>query len=271
MATLLRFLGLVALAYLAFAALVWALQRRMQYLPDARAPVIPRGEAGAGLREIELEASDGVRLRAWYARGERPLAFLLLHGNAGNRGDRLPWIRALQGTGASVLALDYRGYAGGEGSPSEEGLILDATAGARFLAEQEGGAAVYVGESLGSGVAVGLAARTPPAALVLVSAFPSLVPIARGAYPWLPVGLLMRDRFECASKLARLDVPVLFVHGEADSIVPVEQGRALHDAAAGPKAWWSVPGMEHNDLPYVDLPGFVERLEAFLAANGLGR
>jgi fermentation-respiration switch protein FrsA (DUF1100 family) len=97
------------------------------------------------------------------------------------------------------------------------------------------------------------------------------VPIARGAYPWLPVGLLMRDRFECASKLAELEVPVLFVHGEADTIVPVELGRELHAAAAGPKAWWSVPGREHNDLPYVDLPGFLERLEAFLAANGLGR
>jgi fermentation-respiration switch protein FrsA (DUF1100 family) len=269
-ATLARFLGLVVLAYLALVVLVWSLQRRMQYLPDGRVPRLPAG-AGSGLREVELETADGLRLGAWYARGERPLAFLLLHGNAGHRGDRLPWIRALQGTGASVLALDYRGYGGNEGAPTEEGLLLDAEAGARFLADQGARALVYVGESLGSGVAVGLAARRAPAALVLVSGFPSLVPIARGAYPWLPVALLMRDRFECSTTLSTLEVPVLFVHGEADTIVPVELGRELHAAAAGPKTWWSVPGREHNDLPYVDLPGFLARLEAFLASNGLGR
>jgi len=97
------------------------------------------------------------------------------------------------------------------------------------------------------------------------------VPIARGAYPWLPVGLLMRDPFECTARLARVELPVLFVHGEADSIVPVELGRALFDAASGPKEWWSVPGAEHNELPYADLEGFVERVEAFLGRNGLGR
>ena len=271
MATALRLLAVLTALYVGVAGLVWVLQRRMQYLPDGASPQMPARDAAAGLREVELVASDGVRLRAWHVAGPRPLAFLLLHGNAGHRGDRLPWIRALQETGASVLALDYRGYGGSEGSPSEEGLVRDAQAGARWLDEQQAGALVVVGESLGTGVAVGLAARRPPAALVLVSAFPSLVPIARGAYPWLPVGLLMRDPFECTSKLAALPLPVLFVHGEADSIVPVALGRRLHDAAAGPKEWWSVPGADHNDLPYADLAAFVQRLEAFLARNGLGR
>jgi len=269
--TLVRLLAAAALAYVAFTALVWVLQRRMQYLPDPRAPALPGADAQAGLRELELTTSDGLELKAWYYPGTRPLAYLLLHGNAGQRGDRLPWIRALRATGASVLALDYRGYGGSAGSPSEEGLVRDAEAAARWLDEQHAGAQVYLGESLGSGVAVGLAARRPPAALVLVSAFPSLVPIARSAYPWLPVGLLMRDPFECASKLARLPVPVLFVHGAADSIVPVELGRALHDAAAGPKEWWSVPGADHNELPYADLGAFIERLEAFVAREVTAR
>jgi fermentation-respiration switch protein FrsA (DUF1100 family) len=269
-ATLLRLLAVLAALYVGVVGLVWALQRRLQYLPDPSPPRLSASDSAAGLHEVELVASDGVRLLAWHLPGPRPLAFLLLHGNAGHRGDRLPWIRALGATGASVLAVDYRGYGGSGGSPSEDGLLSDAEAGARWLDEQGAGALVVVGESLGSGVAVGLAARHPAAALVLVSAFPSLVPIARKAYPWLPVGLLMRDSFECSSKLAALDVPVLFVHGEADTIVPVTLGRALFEAAGGPKEWWALPGADHNDLPYADLPAFVQRVESFLDRHGIG-
>jgi fermentation-respiration switch protein FrsA (DUF1100 family) len=240
------------------------MQRRLQYYPDTAAPQIPEVDAVAGLVTIELATSDGLRLSAWFQPGTQPLAYLLLHGNAGHRGDRLPWIRALHSTGASVLALDYRGYGGNPGSPSEDGLLRDAEAASDWLAQHGHERVVYVGESLGCGVAAGLATRRPPVALVLVSGFPSLVPVARSAYPWLPVGLLMRDRFECASKLAELRVPVLFVHGEEDTIVPLALGRELYERAAGPKEWWSVPGAGHNDLPYEDLPTFIARLTAFL-------
>jgi pimeloyl-ACP methyl ester carboxylesterase len=269
--TALRILASVLALYVAFAALIWFMQRRLQYYPDGAAPQIPKADAEAGLSAIELATSDGLRLGAWYQQGTEPLTYLLLHGNAGHRGDRLPWIRALHASGASVLALDYRGYGGNPGSPSEEGLLLDADAAARWLAVRGHETIVYVGESLGCGVAVGLAARRPPAAFVLVSGFPSLVPVARSAYPWLPVGLLMRDRFECAKLLPSLKVPALFVHGEADTIVPVALGRELYEAAGGPAEWWSIPGAGHNDLPYDDLPAFMARLEAFLEREGVAR
>lgn len=267
----LRLLLGAATLYVGLSALVWLVQRRLQYYPDSAAPELPASDAAAGLREIELATTDGLRLHAWHLPGARPLEFLLLHGNAGHRGDRLPWIRALGASGAGVLALDYRGYGGNLGFPTEEGLLLDAEAAASWLAAQGAERVVYVGESLGCGVAVGLAARRPPAALVLVSGFTSLVPVARAAYPWLPVGLLMRDRFDCSAKFAELDVPALFVHGEADTIVPVALGRELYERAPARCEWWSIPGAGHNDLPYDDLPGFMARLEAFLERNGLGR
>jgi fermentation-respiration switch protein FrsA (DUF1100 family) len=267
----LRLLAGAAALYVALTALIWLVQRRLQYYPDPAAPEIPAADAAAGLREIELATADGLRLQAWHLPGTRPLEFLLLHGNAGHRGDRLAWIRALGASGAGVLALDYRGFGGNLGAPTEEGLLLDAEAAARWLEERGAQRVVYVGESLGCGVAVGLAARRPPAALVLVSGFSSLVPVARAAYPWLPVGLMMRDRFDCAELMSELRVPALFVHGEADTIVPPALGRALYERAAGPAEWWSIPGAGHNDLPYDDLPGFMARLETFLEQSGLGR
>jgi len=266
----LRLLASAAALYVALSALIWLVQRRLQYYPDPTAPEIPAEDAAAGLREVEFATRDGLRLQAWHLPGTRPLAFLLLHGNAGHRGHRLSWIRALGASGAGVLALDYRGFGGNLGAPTEEGLLLDAEAAASWLAERGAQNVVYVGESLGCGVAVGLAARRAPAALVLVSGFTSLVPVARAAYPWLPVGLLMRDRFECGELIAQLRVPALFVHGEADTIVPVALGRELYERAAGPAEWWSIPGSGHNDLPYDDLPGFMARVETFLQANGLG-
>lgn len=265
----LRAVLLLALGYAALVAFVWLVQRRLQYFPAPGPVDLPGDAAAAGLREIELTAADGVRLKAWHWPGERALTLVVFHGNAGHRGDRLEWIRSLRSLGVGVLALDYRGYGGSDGAPDEQGLFLDGEAAARWVAERTQGPLVYVGESLGAGVAVETAVRLPPAALVLVGSFPSLVGVARCAYPWLPVGLLMRDRFECASKLARLEVPLMCVHAEADSIVPVAQGRAAFAAGREPKEWWSIPGADHNDVPYLDLAAFRERLASFLRRHGL--
>lgn len=266
---LVRALLLALALYLALVAFVWAVQRRLQYFPERASPAPPRDLAARGLVEVEIPTDDGERLKAWHWPGERALTFVHFHGNAGHRGHRLEWIEALRSLGGGVLALDYRGYGGSTGTPTQAGLYRDGEAVVRWLAERGAGPLVYVGESLGAGVAVETATRRAPAALALSSAFPSLVPVARGAYPWLPVGLLMRDPFESASKVARLDVPLFCVHGTADSIVPPELGRALFEAAAGPKTWWAVPGADHNDVPYLHLPQWTARLRAFLLEHGL--
>ena len=125
------------------------------------------------------------------------------------------------------------------------------------------------GSSIGCGVATRLAARRSPTGLILQSGACSLVPVAQHAYPYLPIGLLMRDRFDVEADAARVRCPSLSIHGDLDRIVPLEHGQALHDALGGEKTWWVVEGAGHNDL--VDRAGvtWLERVHAFL--EGLPR
>jgi fermentation-respiration switch protein FrsA (DUF1100 family) len=254
-----RILALIAGAYLLVVALVYLFQRKLQYFPAPEAPPLPKGA-----EDVRLEAADGTALRAWHWPG--PFTVLVLHGNAGHRGHRLHIAEGLAAKGYGVLLLDYRGYGGSEGSPTEEGLLLDAEAAVRWLRERGVGRIAYYGESLGCGVAALLAAREPPEAIVLQSGADSLVEVGRKVYPWLPIGLLMRDRYEAVGAMRRVPCPVLSVHGAEDDLIPWMRGRALFDAAQGPKEWWLVPGAGHDDV--IDVAGpvaFFARIDAFLA------
>ncbi|MGH7378363.1 MAG: alpha/beta hydrolase, partial [Candidatus Methylomirabilales bacterium] len=171
---------------------------------------------------------------------------------------------ALRRTGAGVLLLDYRGYGGSGGAPTEEGLYRDGEAAAAWVEAQGLGPLVYVGESLGTGVAVEVALRRPPAALVLQSPFTSLTDVAARHYPYLPVRLLLKDRYESLEKIARVSCPVLVIHGDRDSIIPIAQGRKLFEAVPGRKAFLEVPGGDHNDPLWDLLPGYAERVGGFL-------
>jgi len=261
-------LGLV-LAYVAVCLVVFLFQRRLQYVPDRARPAPP----GGGVRAVELATEDGLRLEAWHRPADpggelADLTLILFHGNAGHRGDRLGWLQLLASTGAGVLVVDYRGYGGNPGTPSEQGLYRDGEAAVRWVREQVGGRLVLMGQSLGGGVAVELAARRAPAGLILQNAAASLADVARGAYPWLPTGLLMRDRFEAALRIPAVGCPLLAIHGEQDRVIPFELGRRLYEAARGPKAWWAVPGAGHDDLLEAAGPEYRRRVTAFL--RGLG-
>ena len=170
-------------------SVLWSLQRRMIYFPDPAAPASPP----AGVREVELTTSDGLRLAAWLAAptgADARIAVLVAPGNAGNRRDRLPLAAALAGEGLSVLLLDYRGYGGNPGSPSEAGLARDVRAGWAYLtgpASFPAGRVVLFGESLGAAVVAELATEVAPAGLVLRSPFESLAAVGREHYPLLPV------------------------------------------------------------------------------------
>ena len=229
----------------------WTLQRSLIYLPQGQ----PTGSAAAAVARAEdvvLTTVDGLALGAWYvpAQAGHPTV-LVANGNAGHRGLRAPLATALAQHGLGVLLFDYRGYAGNPGSPSEEGLLDDARAARAFLVEQAGippEALIYFGESLGAGVATGLAKEHPPAALVLRSPFTSLADVGRVHYPFLPVRTLLRDRYPVLETMPRIDVPIVVVLGTSDSIIPPEQSRAV--AAAAPRLWRlvEVPSADHNDL-----------------------
>ncbi|WP_223166795.1 alpha/beta hydrolase [Nonomuraea sp. SYSU D8015] len=224
--------------------LLWLFQRQLIYLPDRR-PAPPAGEVVPGARDVSFTTRDGLRLRAWYVPGHRDVTVLVMGGNAGNRLHRAPLARALAAHGLPVLLMDYRGYGGNPGSPTEEGLYLDALAARQFLGD---GRVIYFGESLGAAVATRLALEHPPEGLVLRSPFTDLAAAGQVNYPFLPVRLLLRDRFPVSERLATVKVPTVVVYGTRDTIVPARLSREVAKAAGGQVTTVEMAGAGHNDL-----------------------
>lgn len=232
---------------------IWGFQRRLIYFPDSATPP-PAESVLPGAEDIVLVTSDGLELGAWFipaeATADRQLAVLVAPGNGGHRSARAPLARALAARGFSVLLFDYRGYGGNPGSPSEEGLARDVRAARRYLVEDAGVPphnVLYFGESLGTAVVTELATEHPPAALVLRSPFVDLASVGRTHYPFLPVGLLLRDRFPLRDHLRTVTVPTTVVYGTSDSIVPAEQSRAVARAASHLHQVIAIRGAGHND------------------------
>ncbi|MEP7310500.1 MAG: alpha/beta hydrolase [Acidobacteriota bacterium] len=162
----------------------------------------------------------------------------------------LPLAAALHRQALQVLLVDYRGYGGNPGTPTEKGLAADSRAARAFVAgrsDVDTSRLVYLGESLGTAVAVDLAVDHPPAALILRSPLTSMSDIGRHHHPFLPVRLLLRDRFATIDKIRGIQVPLLVIAGESDRIVPIENGRRLYAAAAAPKTLPVIPDADHND------------------------
>jgi fermentation-respiration switch protein FrsA (DUF1100 family) len=236
-------------------AAVWLLQRRLIYFPDTAVP--PAGSALPGAQEITLRTEDGLALGAWQVApsgADCGITVLVMPGNAGSRALRAPLARRLASVGFAVLLLDYRGYAGNPGRPSEHGLITDARAARAYLVSHGVPAErlIYFGESLGAAVATRLAAEQPPGGLVLRSPFTSLAAVGSRHYPLLPVRLLLRDRFPVTELIGQVRVPTAVVYGSADTIVPPEQSAAVAAAAGGPARAVTVVGADHNDAALLE-------------------
>jgi fermentation-respiration switch protein FrsA (DUF1100 family) len=232
-------------------ALVWVGQRRLIYFPSRDVPAPEM----VGLEQVEpvtFDTSDGLTLHGWFLPSARPGQFtvLVFNGNAGNRAHRAEFAAALRAQGLAVLLFDYRGFGENSGAPTEQGLATDARAARAYLAgrpDVDLSRLVYFGESLGTAVAVGLAAEHEPAALILRSPFTSMVDVGRVHYPLLPVRLLLRDRFSSIDRIPRLRCPLLIIAGNRDSIVPLEQSQRLYAAASSRKTIEIVEGADHND------------------------
>jgi len=235
----------------------WALQRRLIYFPDARA-LPPAATVLDGAREVTLHTADGLGLTAWFVPPSGPdtgVAVLVAHGNGGNIADRADLARELVRRGLAVLLLEYRGYGGNPGSPSEEGLALDAEAAVATLRDlgYPPGRTVFFGESLGTGVVARLAATHPPAGVVLRSPFPELADVGAHHYPWLPVRAILTDRFPVSEHLGRVTVPVVVIRGDRDSIVPTELSHRVAVAAPTLVEEVVLPA-DHNDTIMVGGP-----------------
>jgi uncharacterized protein len=255
-------LGAVGL-YAGVVALLYVFQRDLMYRPDSIRRVPPSYyEMLKGVQEIELKTPDGLRVYAWYAAPPegRPTV-LVFHGNGGSLRSQRYRLKYFKDANMGVMILGYRGYAGSDGAPSEEGLYTDARAALDWLNAQGIADAhiVLYGESLGSGVATKMASERAFAAVVLESPYTSTVDVAAERFPFIPVHWLMEDRFESLSRIGAVTEPLLIMHGEADEVIPQTFGRRLFDAANEPKeAFW--PKMAgHNSI--FDLGGFITAAE----------
>jgi hypothetical protein len=229
---------------------LYVFQRNILYIPDNDRP---RAAAVglANLSEVFVTTSDGLRLLAWYVApkpGEPVIAYF--HGNGGHIGYRTERLKRFVRDGYGALFLEYRGYGGNPGSPTQDGLFSDARAALDFLATQgiRVERTVLYGESLGSGVAVQMASERPVAAVLLEAPYDSVAEVARRHYAFVPVNLMLKDRFDSVARIGAVRAPILVMHGERDAIVPVESGRRLFAAANGPKEIWTAPDAGHNDL-----------------------
>ena len=269
-------LGLVVVVGAAFACLAWVFQRRLIYFPAPLTGLTP-AHVGLEFREVAATASDAGTVHGWYVEPPIPdpsgTVVLFSHGNGGNIEHRIEHARVLSQHGFAVLLYDYRGYGDSPGAPTEDGCYRDAEAAYDWLVNEAGvepDQIVAWGESLGGAVAVELALRRPVAALVLESTFSSLAATGSGHYPWLPVHLLLRDRFDSLAKAPRLALPVLQFHGAKDGIVPIERGRDLHTALPEPKALVETAGGHNAGGPLVQGGVPLARVVDFLGRRGHG-
>jgi fermentation-respiration switch protein FrsA (DUF1100 family) len=233
-----------------------AFQSRLAFHPDRSTPA-PAASAIPGASDVTIETSDGLRLAAWFVpplpgAPARDQAVLYAPGNGGNRANRAGIVRELAARGFAVLLMEYRGFGGNPGTPSEAGLLRDASAAQRELvalgypAERT----IYFGESIGTGVVAGLQAQVPPAGILLRSPFTSLAAAAAHLVPVPGPALrlvLDRNRFPVEEQIAATQVPVTVVQGQEDSIVPPAQSDAVASAAMHLVEHLRFPHAGHND------------------------
>jgi uncharacterized protein len=266
---LLKTLVILAVVFYAIAvAVMYFAQRRFIYFPDAT-HTLPRAAGLANVVERIIATPDGEKIVAWYGKAAAGQPTLLyFHGNGGALELRAGRIAKYLDRGRGIFMMSYRGYSGSTGSPSEAGNVADAKLAYDALVEDgvSPDDIILYGESLGTGVAIEVAAEKKVAGIILDSPFTSIVERAAQLYPWLPVRLLLQDRYDSIQRIRDVHAPLFILHGEADNIVPVEMGRRLFEAANEPKEIKTLPGAghaDHNDFGSFEIINrWIDRLRA---------
>lgn len=248
--TLARIGMVLAAGYVALVAVYFFAQRGLLYHPS-HGVAAPAATVAPEMSVVGLVAEDGVKLSSWYhpAPVGRP-TILVFHGNAGNVA-RLAWrARILLDAGFGVMLLEYRGFGASEGSPSERGFLADGRAAVRYLLGLgiKPANLVLYGNSLGTGVAIAMAAEFEVGAVVLESPYSSITDVAAVHYPFIPFALVGLDHFNSMALIARVRAPIYAYHGTRDTVIPIHIGRRLFDAAPGPKEYKAIQGAGHNTV-----------------------
>jgi len=244
------------------------LDQAFVYFPATQWIMTP-ADAGLDYEDRWLQAGDGVRLHAWYVRHPQPRAHVLhFHGNAGNVSHRVPLYARLVELGLSVLAVDYRGYGRSGGRPSESGLYRDGLAAwdevtGKLDVPAQG--VIVAGRSLGSAIAAAIAGGRACRGVVLETPFTSVLDLARAHYPLLPVGRLLRSRYDTLGAVASVRSPTLVIEARNDEIIPRRLTDRLYNAVPTPAGRVRLAG-GHNDFDHVSARGYHDAWEGFLIA-----
>jgi pimeloyl-ACP methyl ester carboxylesterase len=258
-----EWLILIAALVLGVPAWAWLTQESMLFFPQ---PVASTAHLPARASPLEVVAADGTHLRGWIVKGAAAPAPTVIY--FGGNAEEVSWTisDAHWPRQWTIVGVNYRGYGTSEGKPGQPALTADALAIYDAVVKRDDvdpRRIVVFGRSLGTAIAAHLAARRLAAGAILVSPYDSMTAIGQLHYPWLPVSLLLRHRFDAIPDAKRNAMPMLAIVGGSDSIIPANRSRALFDAWAGPKNWLVVPGAGHNDLGRDD--GFWQAVAGFLA------
>jgi len=265
---ILWFVIALCVAFAAFALYLYLNQGRMVFFPSRTISVTPEN-VNLAYEDVYLDVGAGHSIHAWHfpaAEGRKTVLFC--HGNAGNISDRLETVQMLVGLDVGVLLFDYRGYGRSDGTPSEERMYADATAAYRWLC-RDGAVSpadvIVFGRSLGGAVAVDLASGVECGGLIVESSFTSMAELGRRMYPYMPINLLLRFRFDSLAKIGRVRCPILVTHSPQDELIPFEMGRQLYAAAPAPKRFVELQG-GHNEHDYMSNYLYINGLSEFIGS-----
>ncbi|MFH1258547.1 MAG: alpha/beta hydrolase [Elusimicrobiota bacterium] len=266
-----RLLIIIAIILILFRIYFLFLEQKSLYYPEKEITGIP-ATLGIPFEQINFKTADNKILHGWYVPAkEAKITVLFCHGNAGNISDRLHRVKFFHELGVIFFIFDYRGYGKSGGRPSEKGLYKDALAAYDYLVSRNDlykDKIVVYGESLGGAVAAELCLRRKARALILQSTFSSVAKVAQPIYPFLPVKLLIAQKYDTLAKIKNIHLPKLIAHGQQDEVINFQHGEMIFQAAAHPKQFLPFPG-GHNDDLYVTSEAYKKELMDFFTKNSI--
>ena len=269
-----RFVIYSVLIILFIMILLKFIEKGLIFHPDKGNDSITPDAYGIEYDDVTFRTEDGLNLHGWFVPGKKSSpdedlhTLLWFHGNAGNINHRLGNIKMLhERVPVNVFIIDYRQYGRSEGKISEKGTYIDARAALAHLHSQKEinqEKIIFFGRSLGSAVAVELALKEKCRALILETPFTSILEMGKKLYPFLPVSLLLKTKYDSLSKIRNIKVPILIMHGDKDDLVPFEHGKRLYDMANEPKEFYTIPGAGHNDTHIVGGDEYFDVIRSFV-------
>jgi len=266
-ARLLDWLKLAACVALGFPVLIYFLQEKLIFFPQPLTEDPLKANTGAAIEEVSLLAADQVRLHGWLVKASAAPAPLLIY--FGGNAEEVSWMASTAGqyAGWSLLLFNYRGYGRSEGKPGEAALFADALQIYDYAAGRaQGGRVAVMGRSLGSGVAVYLATQRPVAGVILVSPYDSVESVAKGIYPYLPIGLMLKHRFDSWSRAPQIKAPLLCLVASDDRVIPRPHSERLYAAWGGPRQWREIRQSAHDSI--AGAPEYWRAIADFLGKLG---